>query len=850
MKHLFAIVAAALFLTACSSDDPIVVPTDPEQEIQPAPEIASPSEYHEKMRTVPYPRSCNELFINPAPLIVPQAMKTGTYLQFALSSSPDFPASETELSGPVAWNMYNLHRSLESGRWYWRFRNLDKSGNPADEWSETYDFEITGSEPVFVTPDWAHFLSMAPQQSPRLYCFLDGKLANARKNAESHPEYRSLIQRAGTALNTDYSTQLRDLYSKHDNLYSQVEYLYQAYMITRDQQYATKLISLLDAMLASPCPSSILYSDNFITSTVTYAHAAVLDLLGERLTASQRQGAEQFIANQCRRFYRTSSGYEENHIFDNHFWQINYRLMFFSALTLYDNSNYPDALLLLEYLYELWTARAPASGFNRDGVWHNGTGYFTTNSKTLAYMALMLSYITRTDFTRHPWYQNAGRALAYTMPPVGNNVGFGDGQERNPEPNRQMAAFADFLARETGDGFAGWWASQRPDLVRDDWELRIYRMCQADTYETSMPDDMPMLTWYKDAGEVAMHSALTDPTTDVAIGFRSSQYGSGSHTTSSQNAFNLLYGGKVVFRSSGYYQSFSDAHNLMSYRHSRAHNTILIDGIGQPYTTSAYGRILRAASGAQIAYALGDASNAYCGISDDPMWIENFAKAGIEQTPENGFGPTPLTRYFRHIALLQPGVVVIYDELEASRPARWEWLLHSPVEFDIDKETQTLVTENKDLGNKCIVTIVSSDPAAMSQTSKFLVPPATQGPAYPDQWHFTAAIDGRQRVRYLTIIQPGNISDEISLIEKDGDTYKIEGWEISAVLDPDSPAALTIVNPRKGAALSVGSNSQIQVGEEVFRRGYTNSTLVVDRFPDGSRSRELVDEEPQSSRAK
>ncbi len=805
MKHLFAIATAALLLTACSSDDPIVVPPEPEQEIQPSPEIESPSEYHEKLRTVPYPRSCNELFINPAPLIVPQGMKTGSHLQFALSKSPDFPDAETETSEPVAWNMYNPHHSLETGHWYWRFRNTDAAG-AAGEWSETYDFEVTGAEPVFVTPDWKHFLSMAPQHSPRLYCFLDGKLAAARQKAPEHPEYKSLIQRAGTALNTDYSKSLRDLYAAHDNLYSQVEYMYQAYLLTRDEQYAVKLISLLDAMLASPCPSSILYSDNFITSTVTYAHAAVLDLLGDRLTAAQRLGAQKFIANQCNRFYRTSRGYEENHIFDNHFWQINYRLMFFSALTLYDNADYPQARLLLEYLYELWTARAPASGFNRDGLWHNGTGYFTTNTKTLAYMAMMLSYITRTDFTAHPWYRAAGQALAYTMPPIGNNVGFGDGQERNPEPNRQMAAFADFLARETGDAYAGWWAAQRPDLVRDDWELRIYRMCQADTYETESPDEMPMLKWYHDTGEVAIHTALTDPASDVAVGFRSSQFGSGSHTTASQNAFNLLYGGNVVFRSSGYYQSFSDAHNLMSYRHSRAHNTILVDGIGQPYCTSAYGRMLRAASGAQIAYALGDASNAYCGISDDPMWIDNFAKAGIEQTPENGFGPTPLTRYFRHMVVLQPGIVVIYDELEASRPARWEWLLHSPVEFKIDNGTQTLETENATYGNKCRVTLATSVPAELSQTSKFVVPPATQGPNYPDQWHFTATVDGRQRVRYLAIIQPGNIADEFAELEKDGDTYIVEGWKITASLDPESPAALTIINPKTGAALDVSPN--------------------------------------------
>ncbi len=843
IKRFFTIAAAALVLAGCAENDPPVIP-EPEPEIKDSPVLESPSEYHEKMRTVPYPRSNNELYINPAPLIVPQNMKTSTYVQFALSTSADFAEGTTEVSEKVAWNMWNPHRVLAPGTWYWRFRNISSSGE-VKEWSDTYSFEIKGTEPEFVTPTWETFLSMAPQFSPRLYCFLDAKLGAAREKAPTHPEYKSLIQRAGTALAVDYGKELSGLYAGHDKLYQNVEYLYQAYLLTRDDQYAQKLVSLLEAMIASPCPSSVLYSDNFITSTVTYAHACVYDLLGERLPASLRQSAENFVADQCRRFYRSSRGYEENHIFDNHFWQINYRLMFFSALTLYDRSEYPDALTLLEYLYELWTARAPASGFNRDGLWHNGTGYFTTNSKTLAYMAMMLSYITRTDFTRHPWYQNAGQALAFNMPPSGANTGFGDGHEKNPEPNRQMAAFADFLAREVGDGYAIWYATSRPDLVRDDWEMRIYRMCNDDTYTGSVPEDIPLLTWYKDAGEVSIHSSLTEAADDLALGFRSSQYGSGSHTTSSQNAFNMVFGGKTIFCSSGYYQSFSDAHNLMWYRHSRGHNTILVNGIGQPYTTKAYGRILRAGSGSSIAYALGDASNAYCGFSDDPMWIENFKKAGVEQSVENGFGPTPLSHYYRHLVMLQPGIAVIYDELEATEPALWEWLLHSPVEFDIDAASGVLTTVNEADRRHCRVTLMTSGKADLSQTSKFLVPPAKQGDAYPDQWHFTASIAGQQKVRVLAIIQPSNISDEFSEVVRDGDSYVIDNWCITAALDPASAPSLNITNKRTGALLDVGTDATVTAADgTVHRRGYTSSTLIVD-----GKTIELVDEAQMGSRA-
>lgn len=845
-KKFYIISSLLLVLAGCSADDPIIVPEpEPDPEVIESPSFDYPSEYHEKMRTVPYPRSHNELYINPSPLIVPQNMSTGSYLQFELSSSPDFDEKSTEISEPLAWNMWNPHHKLEIGTWYWRFRNITSAGVEKD-WSETYSFNVSGSEPEFVTPSWETFLSMAPQYSPRLYCFLDAKLNIARQKAEQHVEYKSLIQRAGLAMAVDYATELRNLYTSHDNLYANVEYLYQAYLVTREDQYAQKLISLLEAMLANPCSSSVLYSDNFITSTVTYAHAAVYDLLGDRLSSSTKLAAEKFVANQCLRFYNTSRRYEENHIFDNHFWQINYRLMFFAALTLYDRTEYPEACKLLEYLYELWTARAPASGFNRDGLWHNGTGYFTTNSKTLAYMAMMLSYITRTNFTDHPWYHNAGQALAFNMPPVGANTGFGDGHEKNAEPNRQMAAFADFLAREVGDSYGAWYASTRPDLVHDDWELRIYRMCNEDINGGTIPDDVPLLTWYKDAGEISIHSSLAETADDLAIGFRSSQYGSGSHTTSSQNAFNLVFGGKTIFCSSGYYQNFSDAHNLMWYRHSRGHNTILVNGIGQPYTTKAYGRILRAGSSPTIAYALGDASNAYCGFTDDPMWIENFKNAGVEQSVENGFGPTPLTHYYRHIVMLQPGIMVLYDELEASEPTKWEWLLHSPVSFSIDADNGILITENTSDRVHCRVMLTSSSKADISQTSKFLVPPATQGDTYPDQWHLTAKIDNQNAVRILSIIQPSNIADEFSDITNDGSTYSIDNWKITASFDPSTEPLLHIENTRTGAVIDMGSSPIVTNAKgESYRRGYTKSTLIVD----GNNIQEFVDEYQMGSRS-
>ena len=512
---------------------------------QPETPAGNPDAYQDKIRTQPYPKGDNELYLNPAPLIVPQAMKTGERLQFSLSRTEDFNSSETLLSEPQEWCMYNLHRRLEVGTWYWRFRSTNLNGTMPGEWSAIYRFEVKNDTPEFVTPSFQTFLANAPRLHPRIYCFLDDRIEGARNRVTSHPEYKELQSRASLALNAEY-TGMTDLYSRAEELRQHATYLYQAYLLTQKEIYAEKLRQLLEALIVAPPADGQLFASNFTASNITWCLVAAYDLLYNNLSASDRTAAEELMMRVARYYYKVNCGFQENHLFDNHFWQQNMRVLFQVALSLYDKPTYSSEVLpMMEYYYELWTARAPASGFNRDGIWHNGTGYFSANILTLAYMPSLLSFISQYDFLSHPWYQNVGRSLVYTCPPGSKSNGFGDSSEKGSEPNRLIAAFADYLACETGNSYAGWYAGECRDLLRRDYELRLYRMCTDQDYNTTFPAGADKMVWYKDAGEVAMHSAPEDTERDLALSFRSSTFGSGSHTTASQNAFNLLYKGSM-----------------------------------------------------------------------------------------------------------------------------------------------------------------------------------------------------------------------------------------------------------------------------------------------------------------
>lgn len=405
LPYLFAVL---LLFCACHDD---AMPEQPASTDTEPPEALDA--YHDKIREKPYPKADNELYLNPSPLIVPQTMKTGAKLQFSLSRSKNFDTPETVTSQAVAWCMFNPHKKLENGTWYWRFRNISADGTE-EAWSEIHPFEVKETTPVFVTPPFETFRQYAPHTYPRLYCFLDDRIQEARQEASSHSEYQRLIQNAADALKADL-TAIGNPYSQINVIKRYVQSLYQAYYLTQQETYAKRLHELLQLLLNTPVSDAVLFADNFGSTNIAYCFLKPYDLLYKRLSSEERQSVEDLLMRVLRFYYPQQQGTQENRIFDNHFWQQNLRVLFQATFLLYDNEALQDEVLpIMEYYYELWTARAPASGFNRDGMWANGTGYFNNNVYTLFYMPMLLSHITRKDFLLHPWYRNAGQALTFT----------------------------------------------------------------------------------------------------------------------------------------------------------------------------------------------------------------------------------------------------------------------------------------------------------------------------------------------------------------------------------------------------------------------------------------------------
>ena len=811
---------------------------------------------HANERDKPYPREEHDLYINPSPLIVPNTVRgDGELLEFELSQDPEFPVESTFRSGKVDWNVYNIHQEMAAGEWYWRFRVVRADGK-ADVWSEVNKFTVEGDEPVFVTPPYAIFKeNLANINFPRYYTFLEADITKAVKNGlDAQPAIEVKNMQARAELGLKYNLPSKAWDAAGGNLATQaIDYLYPAYRMTDTEEdkvkYRDKMLELAKKVLAAPGEVD---GDPFWVNSFADAFGPIYDVCRDNLTDAEKKTLENLLAKAAIVAYNRMNGKLETHVFENHTWQKGLCGMVKCAIMVHDT--HPEVLPVLEYAYEVWTARAPAGGFNFDGTWHNGAYYYQTNQSTLYYMPLLYTHLTGTDFMQHPWYKAAGKAYLYDQ--LGTEgLSFGDGSGlAGGVTARLSAAWADFLARETKDSYAVYYVKQcKDEVLYDDFSMRLYRMARHHVEYGAEPvntADLEQFIWNKTTGEGKAHTNLAEPGENVAISFRSSPYGSGSHTMSDQNSFKLSYKGHSVFSNAGYYENFSDAHNLLQYRHTRGHNTIMINNIGQPFTTRAFGNISQALNGKNLAYFQGDASNAYCGVSEYSQWEKSFAEAGLAQIPAYGFGETPLNRYVRHIFLLRgendKNMIVVYDDLGAGEPATWQWLLHSKEVFRIagNKFTTTDMQNYTAVGH-----IYSNEAFSINATNEWF--PGGEPVCYHDkkcdlkkQWHLTADFDKCAANKILTIIQVGDKDADMSGILRIDNKFLVGDWEIEAEMRSDSDAYITVKNKATGTVFNYGSDAP-----DGYQRQSEGSSVLLDEVNGEMKMQEVSDLPVQATRS-
>ena len=771
---------------------------------------------HPTPRTSASPIKGEQVSRNPPALLWPAAKGAGVRYSVRLSQSPRFPKRNTISEVGLQWAMFNPFRILEPGTWHWQYGVATKGQT---RWSETFSFEIGPKTRLFDLPLADDLTKNAQQRSPRLLPTREDVRRIRTDEALSLTQrlYRGTSHLLGQELPDDTTPA-----PQGDDEYKQmkfarwgskrlagaqvtaVESLLCAGLLTGDARFTNEAVRrALNIASWDPDGFTNPVISDFADASCMRAMALVYDSAYDQLSAQQRAKLSDAMAARCSRFFEESVNDVEVKLFGAHLWQHLLTEFYEASLALLGDR--PEAPVWCRYIYELWVARFPLIAGDHGG-WANGPKYFGTNVETLILMSHYFRQFGATGFDEQPWFRNASRFLRYTWPPGSENDGFGDGTELENTPSTLHLHWVEYLGHrfndEAGTAYGEAWR-EHTDVDPLNPRLAVMNLGRSPIRKRHAKPE-PKSILFRDTGLVSAHTSRDRIDRNLNVAFRSSPFGSINHMHSCQNAFNILYGGERLFANSGYYIAMADPHAKEWYRHTRGHNTILIDGQGQTRSPEGYGWIPRHIDGDRVTYWLGDASNAY--------------------------GDAGLVRFRRHVALLHPNIVVIYDDLEADHEATWTWQLHAQNRLTFNKRTRVFASRNAQGCGK--ITFASSAPFGTEIGDAF-DPPAVNwgGKSYkgekvedfPKRWHGSVTTEPEAGARFLSIVSVGQKPAEVKQ-SKDG-SYRIGGWRIDAEMEAQTPASLTITRSRDGILLAA-DRSSVELAGKTYRT--PNGTLLIE----------------------
>jgi hypothetical protein len=795
-----------------------------------------------------------------------------------LASDQDFK-KDLISSAEQRWAVYPLHQALRPGKWYWKY-GYSLKGKNQWVWSPVYDFVIDARYAnEKVAPPVSTVLKRNEGAHPLLWD-MNRIGEDFYRNNLQNPEARKFIVFAEklmrAPLPVEEPQRLIDTTGKNprekkiilermyhgfgDAVGTPVRNLCIAYQLTKDKRF------ILDAKrralnIAHMNPDGLATGDDFTSGAVLEALGWFYDAGYSFLDPQEKDFLKNVITLRAKRVYDHLPNRFELHVSDNHVWQITLRNLAIATVAVINDV--PEAKEWLTYMYEVWSARFPVLG-TTDGGWHEGNGYFRVNFKSIIYLSQMFGDFSGVDYFKLPWMQNLPYYMLYTHPVGSASTAIGDMWENIPTVVKGEAWFADALTFRESNPYLNWYVAGikagNPGYFHGTDDFLLFRLLNYkpnNKLQETSPAQLPKSRKFADVGVVAMHEDLAHADKSLSSYLFSSPFGSSGHGHASQNAFTINYKGKVIFGGTGYYSNFSDKHNLLYYRSSKAYNTILADSLNQKIGEEGYGWIPRAMSGQNIQYALGDASNAYGDVKSE-FWLDRFKQINVRPDKTNGYGESGVTLYRRHMLQLEGGYILLYDELEANKPVKWTTQFHAPYD---EIETQKSGNTNEqsfgvktDLG-KVNASVFANAALNLTVHNKFYETAVNWNKVtddngnikeFKDQWHAGITSLPAQKFRFLTVIQiKDGQAEVIKTLSASNGLYHLEigEWDIQAQLDGTKPAALQISGKQHPSLFSYGNLPIHFLGKD-YRPQLVGSSMLLEMNGTTLNKKEVVDELP------
>jgi len=667
--------------------------------------------------------------MDPAHAVATGSLADRITYEIQYSTDPAFTAAATVTISGLDRTFYRPPEPLPSGEYLWRYR---VSGGA---WSEPLPFSISTQLPTGFTYNWEEALRRLPAGHPRIWVRPEtvasvAQRARAGLNRLMLTQWKALaLKYVGEklALENDKDRILPTSYNQRiqqsqaaladaEQTMTPVGELTFLYLLTGDELLAKEAIRrVLVAVKLDPDGYTSLNVNDYANAEIVRGAAFVYDHLYDLLSPEEKEAIAAMLSARLSRIYDAYRPLREQEVYHSHTWQHILIDFLMGALVLY--GEVPEADEWFEWSLHMVLAFYPWWG-SVDGS-SGGSVAYAMGPSFLHYSHLtaeMIKTATGIDMMDHPWFAANPYFVIYSHPPGGLRSQFGDWRVQ-ARPSNQLYLPMLRYALRYGNPYARAYADAvgaRPNIFES--YVLYFLTDQAGAPAARPLAELPKTRAFPDAGMVFMHSDIENAKNNVMFEFRSSPLGSFGHGHADQNSFNINAFGEMLVLDSGYYIGYGDTHHYGWTVTTQAHNTILVDGQGQPSRNmDAYGQITAFFTGRRHHYTVGSAATAY--------------------------GQAPVERFLRRVLWVEPNVYLIFDQVDTSVPTHTQWLLHSLEKMDIDPE-QRWIKVNK--GQAHLSAHLAYPTAGhIGQTSAFAVPvpvaPVSGTAAdYRDQWHLTA----------------------------------------------------------------------------------------------------------------
>lgn len=646
--------------------------------------------------------------LNPPPMIWRVDERAASYI-VEISPSETFATDVTRVEG-VDLPFYNHSRTLAAGEWHWRYFVVTEEGEVSNP-SPARSFVIGPEAVAFPVPATADILKNMPDH-PRIFTtprelegFRDrrhGVAADAwrevRRKADPYlrksPEVPELIPLSeakptgptpgSTSWKAGQPVRRQVFFKRGADVFYAPDYDYRsltgaaqaantlsfAYLISGEKRYAEAArewaLFVAQARLDYHLGDAARRASH---DTVVYAYetglkgiALAFDRIHEHLSGAEKKAILDHIEYHGAATYEYLRDGVEIHLAyqQSHPQQAMHALLT-TALAVATDS--PAAAEWTDFLVRQYVNRIAWT--SEDGGYFEGQTYGHKFRWILEGLVAMRT-ATGIDAFKMPNIRRSGDFWLYCM---SLNYWYEHGGDIYsliwPYGNPADGYITNLMASMNHNRYVQWWSDT---VFTNPVHIPFYYLSQT-RLAPKPPVDIPQARLFPQTGQVSAFDRFYDHGGNRMF-FRSSPWGAHSHSHADQNNFVIHANGEIMAADAGYYTYYGDEYHRNWSVTTAPHNTILVNGQGQPKDIESKGKITGFFESPGYHFFVGDASAAY---------------------------EEPLEVYKRSILYLRPDVWIVYDELKASEPSEFGWLLNTFGEPRIDESQASLIVAQREV---------------------------------------------------------------------------------------------------------------------------------------------------------